>query len=598
MPLVIAPGLLFFFDVTPKVVILLSVTGICLFFTNANAAGLSALRGCREGRWLIYLLLGQALSILVATIFAPDIRLAVTGSAWRRCGAVAEIGILVFTILLAGRIASVQNSVLVVFRFIAVSCLLVSFYGISQYFGIDPFLPTQSYHAGEGIFTIVRPPSTMGNANFLANYLLYASFCSLVLFRRNVRDGWSWLAAGAFGSAMIAIVLSGTRSGILGLLTAMALLVLGARSRIRNWIIGAGLGAAVLIAIVAVSPAGLPLRARVHWSRDDVLGGGRLLLWRDTGRMIAARAFTGFGPDQFSRVFPGFQSVDLAMVHPDFYQESPHNEFLDSAAATGIPGLLLSAAFLVLGFAAAWRIRRVEPGLALCLAAGLAGGTVCGQFSPPVMVTCVYQSVLIAILCASACRTRPDPAIAPAFVRPLCWAAGSGFVLFATALLISDLMAAYFKSSLDAGRVESAVRRYAIVSKYSLPGFDIDSYASRSLAELSQKEAPVLTRALAWREAKQAAARAVRTAEDRQNAFYNLARLCALENDAAGTEQNLRSAIQAAPSWFKPHWVLAELLMRTGRIPEARREAVLAIRADAGKDPGVVRTWNALGSPR
>ena len=62
------------------------------------------------------------------------------------------------------------------------------------------------------------------------------------------------------------------------------------------------------------------------------------------------------------------------------------------------------------------------------------------------------------------------------------------------------------------------------------------------------------------------------------------------QNDFVHTEQSLRAAISCAPNWFKPHWLLAQVLRAAGRLSEARAEATLAAELDGGKDPQVVRT--------
>jgi hypothetical protein len=88
--------------------------------------------------------------------------------------------------------------------------------------------------------------------------------------------------------------------------------------------------------------------------------------------------------------------------------------------------------------------------------------------------------------------------------------------------------------------------------------------------------------------------RALSTAEDRQNAWYNLAILRAGNNDAPGVEAALRNAIACSPNWFKPHWTLAQLLARTGHPEEALSQARLAVQLDGGHDAEVTETWNAL----
>ena len=57
-------------------------------------------------------------------------------------------------------------------------------YGIAQYFGWDPLLPAVAYHIGEGIWTIVRPPGTMGYVSYFATWLAMAAFLGVALAER------------------------------------------------------------------------------------------------------------------------------------------------------------------------------------------------------------------------------------------------------------------------------------------------------------------------------------------------------------------------------------------------------------------------------
>ena len=89
--------------------------------------------------------------------------------------------------------------------------------------------------------------------------------------------------------------------------------------------------------------------------------------------------------------------------------------------------------------------------------------------------------------------------------------------------------------------------------------------------------------------------RATHTAEDPFNAWYSLSGVYASRNDAAGAERCLRAAIAAHPVWFKPHWVLAQVLRVESRLEEARREAAVgAAGLDGGKHPEVTRTLEEL----
>jgi Tfp pilus assembly protein PilF len=94
----------------------------------------------------------------------------------------------------------------------------------------------------------------------------------------------------------------------------------------------------------------------------------------------------------------------------------------------------------------------------------------------------------------------------------------------------------------------------------------------------------------AAQQALAAAVRASRNAEEPQNAWLNLAVFYGRQNDLTHAEQSLRAAISCAPNWFKPHWLLALVLRMTGRLQEARTEALLAADMDGGKDREVART--------
>ena len=137
---------------------------------------------------------------------------------------------------------------------------------------------------------------------------------------------------------------------------------------------------------------------------------------------------------------------------------------------------------------------------------------------------------------------------------------------------------------------------YQSVLGWQPPGSSTDLSYSRGMQQLAARTPVFATRLVASQQALDAAVRAVQTAEDRHNAWYNLATLLAAQNDAAGTEPALRNAIAWAPNWFKPHWALARLLELTGHHAAALAEARTAFDLDAGKDAEVTDTWKRLNS--
>ena len=587
VPLVITPGLLSYFDVTPKIAILLFGLSLILLYPSANISNLHVLLRAPAGRWFASLIGLTWLGSAIATAFSSYPLLSLNGGNWRRYGFIVESGVLLFVLLSAAWLATDQNNIRSLLRAAVASGGLAALYGIAQYFGWDPWLPAAAYQAGEGPFTIVRPPGTLGHADYFAAWLVIVTFFGLALARLEPAR-WARLAAqGVSIVSMIAIVLGGTRSAALGLLAGAMVLVILNRPRIRARALMIGVVIAACGGIFFLSPAGTKLRARVHWSTEDVWGGARLLLWRDSLRMALHHPLLGFGPETFATEFPRYESADLARSYPDFYHESPHNIFLDALTTRGAAGFLLLLGFCVLAIWAARRRTRPE------LAAALVALLVCQQFVVFVVATALYFYLLIALLVAEPENAMPERRSARWLV-PVGVAASLLFAAFAIRLLVADRALAVAYQRIESGDASGAAKEYQLVLRWEPAGAGADLNYSRAMAQLATRTPVLSTRVQAAQQAMEAAIRATRTAEDRQNAWYNLAKLLAGQNDTAGVERSLRNAIAWAPNWFKPHWVLAQLLEATGRHEQASAEAEAAFDLDNARDPEVSETWRKL----
>jgi len=548
--LILTPGLFFYFDVTPKLLVLLLAAG----------AAMIPLRRSKIA-WLAVLTVA---SLALSIALSPNPRLSFFGSRWRQYGALAQAAVVLFAWALSAQ-AQRAN---VFLRAVAATGALTSLYGIAQYAGWDPILPSAAYHVGEGIWTIVRPPSTLGYVSYFATWLLFVVFLSLALPGRFGRI--------CAGLAVIAMILTGTRAALLGLAAGGAVWLYwrGFRPPVR-WHRRA---AAVALAVVAVlgavylSPLGQPLRSRARWFAEDPWGGARPLLWRDSFRMAMARPLAGHGIETFTAAFPHYESAALARSYPDFAHESPHNIFLDALVAQGIGGCLLLGAWCALGFVSAWTIRGKHPELAASLAAALAAGLVSQQFTAFTIPTAVifFSTIALTMGLAEPCdaTVRRMPVAVP-------------LVYFAVRIALADHALALTQRDLAAGNLTAAA------AQYEASGQNNDLWYSRALLSSGGRSRDIAVRVQASQLAAAAAERATRTAEDPFNAWYNLSAIYATRNDAAGAERSLRAAIAAHPTWFKPHWMLSQVLRVQSHTEEAAREAALAAYLDAGKHPEV-----------
>src|SRR5580704_6298059 len=90
VPLLIVPGVLAYFDITPKIAILLCGTALMLLHSRANVYNLRALLRCSAGRWLAGLLGAEWLAFAIASAFSSDRTLSFGGGLWRRVTSTTE----------------------------------------------------------------------------------------------------------------------------------------------------------------------------------------------------------------------------------------------------------------------------------------------------------------------------------------------------------------------------------------------------------------------------------------------------------------------------------------------------------------------------
>ncbi len=576
--LIVAPGLFFYFDVTPKIAVLLLGTAVALLWPR----GAGAFAGPRSFAWLSA---ASLISLAISTELSSNRALSLFGTNWRRYGLITQAVVLIFTWLVAQNVAGKPERARAILRAVALSGAITAIFGIAQYFGVDPILPKAAYHVGEGIWTIVRPPGTLGYASYFATWLLAVVFLSLALagWETSVRVRIGCYAASAL--AAVAIVLTGTRAAMLALAAGMVVWLFGRGFRIPRRALT--VAAALLIAAVAFyySPPGWQLRSRSRWFAEDPWGGARVRLWQDSLAMGLRRPL-GYGPEVFTAVFPRFESPTLARAYPDFLHESPHNILLDALVAQGIPGLAILVGFCWIGFTAAWRRKQ------LWLAAALAAAVVSQMFTVFTMPTALIFYVTIAIAVAMG----SDPA-QPGRKGTMFSIAVAILLVFASIrLTLTDHALALSKDSLAQGDVAAAASHFADYDRLRPPGTGSDLWYSRALAELAATAPNPSARVQAMVQASAAAVRATGTSEEPFNAWYSLSSFYAGQNDFANTERCLRQAIAARPNWFKPHWTLAQVLRLEGRMGEAAQEAAIAADRNGGKNPEVARTLYEIQS--
>jgi len=314
----------------------------------------------------------------------------------------------------------------------------------------------------------------------------------------------------------------------------------------------------------------------------------------------------GAGLETFERAFPPFQSPELAERFPDRYFESPHNVVLDYLATTGAAGALAFVLLAVLALrnylhGARHAGSEEERLLARSLLAATAAALVSGQFIADTIPTRLYFLVFAALSfgfadskagtasCAPTDR-KNRKAVALVSVFSLVFFSFYGF-----RLLRADRAMARAREAASAGDLDTLLERGRAARQAFPWGGTYAMAFSRLLGSLAMKArlAPA-SQALLVALAEENARAALDAAPSPQLVAVHLASLCVLQDRWPEAEQALAAAIRAAPQWYRPHWLLAELLSQQGRQREAAEQARLALLLGGREHPEVLQRCLAI----
>lgn len=205
-----------------------------------------------------------------------------------------------------------------------------------------------------------RVDGTLGNASYLAVYMLFHIFVALFYWWRS-KSGMRWLYGILMALQAWILYCTATRGAILGLiggvLLAALLNVRSEHKKVRKLSLGALAALVVVIggffalkdsSFVKNSPV---LSRFASISTEELKSGGRSFVWPMAVKGIKERPLLGWGQDNFNYVFNEYYSPKMYNLEPWF--DRAHNIFLDWGIAGGLLGLL---AYLSLYVVSLWLI--------------------------------------------------------------------------------------------------------------------------------------------------------------------------------------------------------------------------------------------------
>jgi probable O-glycosylation ligase (exosortase A-associated) len=239
-----------------------------------------------------------------------------------------------------------------------------------------------------------------------------------VAFLARKESGWVLRAlcglAGAL--AVMAIVLSHSRGGFIGLSVAMAVWAIREKRRIQAIV----MGAVLVLGLVVFAPDSFWRRNEtVTQFTEDASAMGRVYAWQVTSRMSLDRPLLGVGAGAFRHAWPIYAPPEAHTAYV------AHNIFLDVIGEMGFVGLLLFLVFAggATGGAFAASKDKEMGWLGRALSAAMAGYLICDLFSGYILSAHLY--VLFG-LAASAHRIALARERATANVMQQVPAAGKG----------------------------------------------------------------------------------------------------------------------------------------------------------------------------
>lgn len=404
----------------------------------------------RQGRWLPKTPLDLPLAVfyvlsLISTLFSTEPRVSLENLI--HLTLFVLIYYLVVDLLLGGwTLSTVIRPMLVMGGVIILAELLelavwlgIWFVGTGE---LSPLLTLGEY----------RRRIIMGPANVLAWYLVLLMPLALAqLMTTNSRNAQvnlgAWIVGGflVFGSTL-------SRSGLAGMaagLAAFGVLVTVSRYRsadgtprpfLRRRAVVAG---AVLAALSSVALGVLAMKlltTRLYTVQV------RFELWRAAAEIVARRPFLGGGPGTFGFLF--HQMPDFNPSFPDMFYNNAHNAFVNIAAESGLPSLLVALWLIAALARAGWRGAQ-NPDLTsrplrlvsyACLA-GITGLLAAALFDVPWVfpLMTLYAAVFTAII------VRPCSSARGSMPRPMRWLTPA-IVAAATVMLLWSDSAHYFQT--------------------------------------------------------------------------------------------------------------------------------------------------------
>ncbi|MDP3958236.1 MAG: O-antigen ligase family protein [bacterium] len=389
--------------------------------------------------WMLVAYAAFMLIIAVADVFGENFYRSFWSNYERMEGLIAHLHFFAYFVM-AGTVLTTEKLWTRFWQTSIFVSALLGFYGIFQLSG------RFDIHQGG-----VRLDATLGNATYLAAYMLFHAFITALLFAREAAGSkMRWVYGALIALQLFILYYTATRGAMLGLLgggvvvAALAFFLNRGDRRVRK--LAAGAIAAVIVlaggvylfkdtSFVRESPV---LSRFASISLSETTTKSRFLIWNMSLEGVKEHPLLGYGQENYIIVFN--KQYDPRMYAQEPWFDRAHNVFFDWLIAGGILGLL--AYLSLFGVALYYLLVRDRDSFSAA-EKSIFIGLLAAYFFQNVFVFDNFTSYFLfaSVLAYLAFRAEGTtaPALAPSFAPPPAVAR-----LFAPAVLVTTLLVLYF----------------------------------------------------------------------------------------------------------------------------------------------------------
>lgn len=286
--------------------------------------------------WIFIFLLAFVVVSAISTIFGENAYRSFWSNYERMEGLITYLHLLAYFLVIAS-VFRTEKIWKWFFHASLFAAVIVSVYAILQFFG------KLAVHQGT-----VRLDATLGNASYLAVYMLFHIFLAIFYFFKE-KSNYRWIYAGLavlFSFILYNTATRGTILGAVGGLFLMALIIslLSANRKAKIFALAAILLILASVGVFFAFKSSDLVRQSPVLSRfadisfEEQTTQSRFVIWKMGWEGFKEKPLLGWGPENFNLVFNKYYEPILWRQEPWF--DRAHNVFLDRLTATGIFGLL------------------------------------------------------------------------------------------------------------------------------------------------------------------------------------------------------------------------------------------------------------------